>query len=48
MLRVRTANKEMTTILSKASRELVTVFATNVGRFFVLIFYYNIKLLQLF
>ena len=48
MLRVRTANKEMITILSKVSRELVTVFATNVGRFFVLIFYYNIKLLQLF
>ena len=43
-LRVRTANKEMITILLKISRELVAVFATNVGRFFVLIcFNYNIK-----
>jgi len=43
-LRVRTANKEMITILLKISRELVAVFATNVGRFFVLIFFnYNIK-----
>jgi len=38
-LRVRTANKEITTILLKISRELVGVFATNVGRFFLLIFF---------
>ena len=38
-LRVRTANKEMITILLKISRELVAVFDTNVGRFFVLVFF---------
>ena len=45
MLRVRTANKEMITILSKVSRELVTVFATNIGSFLFSSFIITYKLL---